>query len=110
MPTPSAPETPRNAPHTPAWRRLLLAATLAGLAGMALAEPVDGEVLKVDKPQRRITLKHGPIKSIDMPAMSMTFRLANPAWADSVKVGDKVKFEADKVDGYYTITRLDTQP
>jgi Cu/Ag efflux protein CusF len=110
MTTRAIPEPRHDAPHAPRWRCLLLAAALAGLTSAALAEPVDGEVIKVDKPQRRITLKHGPIKNIDMPAMSMTFRLANPAWADSVKVGDKVKFEADKVNGYFTITKLDAQP
>ncbi|MEY4750549.1 MAG: hypothetical protein RIQ60_2763 [Pseudomonadota bacterium] len=86
----------------------LLAGCLA--IGSAWAQPVDGEILKIDKAQRRITLKHGPIKNIDMPAMSMSYRVANPTWVDSFKVGDKVKFEADKVDGNYTITRLDAQP
>jgi Cu(I)/Ag(I) efflux system periplasmic protein CusF len=106
----SSPDTRHRTLFTPAWRRLLLAAALSGLASGALADIVDGEVLKVDKQQRRLTLKHGPIKSIDMPAMSMSFRLANPAWVDSVKVGDKVKFEAEKVDGYYTVTKLETSP
>jgi Cu/Ag efflux protein CusF len=106
MPSTSSPTTLRR----PGSRLLLALAAALLAAGTASAQPVDGEILKIDKAQRRITLKHGPIKSIDMPAMSMTFRLVNPAWVDSFKVGDKVKFEADKVDGNYTITRLDAQP
>lgn len=89
---------------------LLIALATAGLAGVARAEPVDGEVTKVDKVQHRITLRHGAIKNLDMPAMSMTFRLADPSWAERYKVGDKVRFEADKVDGYFVLTKLDRLP
>jgi Cu/Ag efflux protein CusF len=91
-------------------RPILRAALLLALAGPALAQPVDGEVLKIDKAQSRITLKHGAIKNLDMPAMSMTFRLADPKWAERYKVGDKVRFEADRVDGYFLLTKLDPRP
>lgn len=66
----------------------------------------DGEVRKVDKDAGKITLKHGPIQSLDMPAMSMVFRAQDPAMLDAVKVGDKVRFKADKIQGAYTITEM----
>jgi Cu/Ag efflux protein CusF len=92
---------------TPRAFALLIALATTGLAQ---AQPVDGEVTKIDKVQHRITLRHGEIKNLDMPAMSMTFRLADPSWAERYKVGDKVRFEADKVDGYFVLTKLERLP
>ena len=87
-------------------------ATLAFLvvALPAAAQSVNGTVTKVDEAQGKLTINHGAIKNLDMPAMSMTFRLADPSWSDRVKVGDKVKFEADKVDGYFVLIKLDRLP
>ncbi|MFT3666558.1 copper-binding protein [Piscinibacter sp.] len=70
-------------------------------AGMA-----DGEVRKVDKAQGKVTLKHGPIASLDMPGMTMVFRVANPAMLDGLKEGDKVKFTAARLNGAITITAM----
>ena len=67
----------------------------------------DGEVRKVDKDAGKITLKHGEIKQLDMPPMTMVFRVSNPAMLDQVKAGDKVRFTADKVGGQYTILRME---
>ncbi|MDE2402865.1 MAG: copper-binding protein [Burkholderiales bacterium] len=78
-----------------------------GLAVSALAQTVDGEVKKIDLDAAKITLKHGEIKNLDLPAMQMSFRVSNPAWLSSVQVGDKVKFSADKVGGQFTITALE---
>ncbi|HET9475643.1 MAG TPA: copper-binding protein [Steroidobacteraceae bacterium] len=66
----------------------------------------DGEVRKVDKDAKKITIKHGPLANLDMPAMTMVFQVADPAMLDQVKAGDKVKFEAEKVGGGYRITRI----
>ena len=66
----------------------------------------EGEVRKIDKDAGKITLKHGPIQNLDMPAMSMVFRAQDPAMLDAVKVGDKVRFKADKIQGAYTLTEL----
>ena len=85
---------------------------IAGFAFSALALvstaafAVDGEVTKVDPENGKITLKHGPIENLGMPAMSMVFKAGDPAMTSQVKVGDKVKFEADKVDGAITITKI----
>ena len=66
----------------------------------------DGEVRKVDKDAGKITLRHGPIANLDMPAMSMVFRAKDPAMLDKVKEGDKVRFKAEKVQGAYTVTEI----
>jgi Cu(I)/Ag(I) efflux system protein CusF len=79
------------------------------LSVSALAQPVDGEVRKIDADAGKITLKHGEIKNLDLPAMQMAFRVANPAWLKSVQVGDKVTFSADKVGGQFTITAIDVK-
>ena len=61
----------------------------------------DGEVRKVDKAVGKLTLRHGEIKNLDMPPMTMVFQVKEPAILDKVKAGDKVKFRAEKtVDGY----------
>ena len=67
----------------------------------------DGEVRKVDKDAQKITIKHGPIQGLDMPAMTMVFRVKDPALLHKVKAGDKVKFEAQKLSGAFTVTRIE---
>ena len=72
------------------------------------APMVDGEVRKVDKDAGKITLKHGPIPNLEMPAMTMVFRVKDRAMLDKVKEGDKLRFAADKVGGVYTVTAIET--
>ena len=67
----------------------------------------EGEVRKVDKEAGKITLKHGPIANLDMPAMSMVFRAKDPAMLDKVKAGDKIRFKADKIQGAITLTEIE---
>jgi len=67
----------------------------------------DGEVRKVDKDAKKITIKHGPLGNLDMPAMTMVFQVKDPAMLDQVKAGDKVKFQAEKVKGAYTVTQIE---
>lgn len=69
---------------------------------------VDGEVRKIDKEQGKVTLRHGAIANLDMPGMTMVFKVADPKMLDSIKEGDKVKFAADKVDGAITVTAIET--
>lgn len=66
-----------------------------------------GEVRKVDKDAGKITIKHEPLAKLDMPAMTMVFRVKDPAMLDQVKSGDKIKFEADKVGGAFTVVKLE---
>ena len=73
----------------------------------ALAQSTDGEVRKVDEAGGKITLKHGPIKSLDMDeGMTMVFRVQDPAMLKQVKEGDKVKFDAARVNGQITVTKI----
>ena len=67
----------------------------------------EGEVRKVDKDAKKITIKHGPLANLDMPAMTMVFQVKDPAMLEKVKAGDKVKFAADKVGGAYTVTKIE---
>ncbi|AKJ30704.1 copper-binding protein [Caldimonas brevitalea] len=104
------------------FRAVILAAGLASLAPwialaaseapVATATPAAGyaqaEVKKIDVEQGKITLKHGPIENLGMPGMTMVFR-ADAATLAGVKVGDQVKFKADKVDGAIKVTELAPQ-
>ena len=68
----------------------------------------DGEVRKIDKDAGKITLKHGPIKSLDMPPMTMVFQVRDRALLDKVKAGDKVRFAAEEKSGAYIVTAIET--
>lgn len=72
------------------------------------ANLVDGEVRKVDKDTKKITLKHAEIPNLEMPGMTMLFQVKDPAMLDSVKAGDKVKFKAEKAGGQFVITEIQT--
>ncbi len=77
-------------------------------AGAADAAPMtDGEVRKVDTDAKKITLRHGPIRNLDMPAMTMVFQVKDPALLDQVKAGDRIRFTAEKIGGAYTVTRME---
>ena len=71
---------------------------------------VAGEVTKLDMAGGRITLKHGEIRNLDMPPMTMTFRARDAKLLDGVNVGDRVRFAADRIDGQYTLTALTKAP
>lgn len=89
---------------------LAAATTMAiafSMSAYSQAAMVDGQVMKIDEPASKITLKHGPIKKFDMDdGMTMVFRVQDAAMLKQVKVGDKVKFEADKVNGQFTVIKI----
>ncbi len=89
-------------------RTTLLAAALALSPSLALAQavPANGEVTKIDAAQSKITLKHGPIKNLDMDSMTMVFRVGDPAMLKPLKPGDLVVFEAERVNGQITVTKI----
>jgi Cu(I)/Ag(I) efflux system periplasmic protein CusF len=66
----------------------------------------EGEVRKVDKDAGKVTIKHGALANLDMPPMTMVFRVKEPAMLDQVKVGDAIRFKVEKVGGNYTVTEL----
>lgn len=96
----------QNSMKSTSLQRIALALGLA-LALPAMAQTTDGEVRKIDKGTKKITLKHGEIKNLDMPGMTMVFQVKDPAFLDKVKEGDKVRFTADKVGGAYTVTSIE---
>ncbi len=80
----------------------------AALAAPALAQTMsDGEIRKVDKDAKKITIKHGPLANLDMPPMTMVFQVKDPAMLEQVKAGDKVKFQAEKIGGAFTVTKIE---
>ena len=89
---------------------ILAASLLASTALWAQSPNTDGEVTKIDKAQAKITLKHGEIRNLDMPPMTMVFRVADGKLLDGVAVGDRVRFAADKIAGAYTVTALVKAP
>jgi len=68
-----------------------------------------GEMKKVDKSAGKVTIKHGPLQNIGMDAMTMVFRVKDPAMLDQVKAGDKISFVAEEPNGQLTVTRLEKQ-
>lgn len=76
------------------------------IASVAHAAPVNGEVTKVDPAAGKITLRHEPIKNLDMDSMTMVFRIADPAMLRTVKPGDRVRFEVDRINGQLTVTSI----
>ena len=92
QPAPAA--SGEHAAHHPA-----LAASSAVMA--------QGEVRKVDKAQAKLTLRHGPIASLDMPGMTMVFRVADPTMLDAVREGDQVRFQAERMNGAITVTAIE---
>ena len=88
------------------WLALSLSALTFG--AMAQALPLaEGEVRRVDKAGGKISLKHGEIKNLDMPPMSMVFQVSDKALLDKVKAGDKVNFTASQVNGDYTVMSIE---
>ena len=87
-----------------------IAFALSSAAAMAQADMVKGEVKKIDGSAGKITLKHDPIKSLDMDdGMTMVFRVQDPAMLKQVKVGDKVRFQAERATAGITVTKIEKQ-
>jgi Cu(I)/Ag(I) efflux system protein CusF len=72
----------------------------------AAAELTSGEIRKVDSDAAKVTIRHEPIKSLDMPSMTMVFKVKDKSMLDTLKVGDKVKFRAIDDGGALTVTEL----
>jgi len=83
----------------------LLATTPASLAQSTMT---DGLVIKIDPVAGKIAIKHGPLKQFEMDeGMTMVYRTDDPAMLKNVRVGDKIKFVADRVNGQFTVTRIE---
>ena len=114
QPAPKAADADHSAHHPPAASAP--AAAPAGAPSAAPTAPVlaadmaEGEVRRVDKAGRKITLRHGEIKSLDMPPMTMVFQVTDAALLDKVAAGDKVRFRADQSGGNYRVIDLQRVP
>ena len=83
----------------------LLAALPAALAQSTMT---GGLVIKIDQAAGKITIKHGPLKQFEMDeGMTMVYRADNPAMLKNIRVGDKIKFAADRANGQFTVTRIE---
>lgn len=83
------------------WRRWPHSLTVSA------AELADGEIRKVDKDNKKLTIKHGPLKSLDMPGMTMVFGVSDETVLDKFQPGDKVRFDAGKADGKIVVTHIE---
>jgi len=88
----------------------ILATLLVTLPASAMATlpMADGEVRKIDVGAKKITLKHGEIKNLDMPPMTMVFQVKDPAMLEKVKVGDKVMFTVENANGAITVLTIES--
>lgn len=124
------PTPTRNRPALRSWRlpgatlcALALAAASPGVAAQAAsghaghgaapaaaaasAEWAEAEVRRIDAANGRVTLRHGPIRSLDMPPMTMVFQVSEATLLGNIKAGDKVRFSAEKIGGAYTVTAIE---
>ena len=85
------------------------ALSLCSASQLAFAQQgmIDGQVTKIDQSAAKITIKHGPIPKLDMDiGMTMVFAVSDPKMLTTVKAGDRVKFDAERVNGQLTVTKL----
>ena len=74
------------------------------------AELSEGEITRWDPRTLRLTLKHGEIKNLEMPPMTMVFRVADASVVGDLKPGDKVRFRAEQISGAYHVQRIEKAP
>lgn len=81
----------------------------AGMHGDKAADAAmsEGEIRRIDKDQAKLTIKHGPIQPLDMPAMTMVFGVKERGFLDKVAVGDKVRFAAAAESGRLVVTAIE---
>jgi len=76
------------------------------MAAMSGPDVIEGVVRKIDKGAKKITLRHGEMPHLEMPPMTMVFRVQDAALLDGVKVGDKVRFKPQKIDGAFVVVEM----
>ncbi|GAB1392736.1 hypothetical protein MASR1M60_08990 [Rhodocyclaceae bacterium] len=82
---------------------LLVSSSLSAADGLS-----EGTVKKIDAPTQRVMLAHGPIANLNMPPMTMMFKVKDAAMLKQIKDGDKVRFRVEDLGGDYTIVRIET--
>ena len=87
---------------------LALALSIGSQGALAQSDLIDGQVIKVDQSAGKITIKHGPAKRLGMESgMTMVYKAQDPAMLKAVKAGNKIKFDAEQVNGQYTVTKIE---
>ena len=87
---------------------LALALSIGSRSAIAQADLIEGQVMKVDQSAGKITIKHGPARKLGMEnGMTMVYRAQDPAMLTAVKAGNKIKFDAEQVNGQYTVTKIE---
>ena len=86
---------------------LLVAASMLATVPAVAAEMAKGEIVKVDAKRNKLTIKHGPIASLKMDAMTMVYDVAEPAMVEGLAPGKSVSFAAEKVKGKLTVTEIE---
>ena len=87
---------------------LMLCAGTHGASAQAPSDLIAGQVMRVDQSAGKITIKHGPIKKLGMDqGMTMVFKAQDATMLNSVKAGNKIKFDAEQVNGQYTVTKIE---
>ena len=94
--------------HLAAMLALFVAMPL--LAQPAQADMTEGEVRKVDRETKKLTIKHGEIRNLDMPPMTMVFQVKDAALLDKLKAGDKIRFFAEKTPTGFVVIELQPVP
>jgi Cu(I)/Ag(I) efflux system periplasmic protein CusF len=94
-------------PRSPVMKHIAVLISTLALALTAAAQPAPSTG---DKEAGKVTLKHGEIKNLDMPPMTMVFRVAEPKMLDSLAVGSRISFTAEKLNGQYTLTSVRRVP
>lgn len=84
-----------------------MAAPARMLPATASTDMADGEIRKVDAENKKLTIKHGVIKNLDMPAMTMVFQVKDAVLLEKVKTGDKVRFRAEAAGGSAVVTEME---
>ena len=75
-------------------------------AAASTADMTEGEIRKVDKDAKKLTIRHGEIKNLDMPPMTMVFVAKQPILLKSLAPGDTVEFEAFEASGQYLVGKI----
>jgi Cu/Ag efflux protein CusF len=99
-PASAQPKSPDHAAHH---------AASPAAADVNKADMAEGEVRRIDKEGGKVTLRHGEIKSLDMPPMTMVFAVRDKTLLDSLKAGDRVRFKAVNEAGKYIVTEIQPQ-
>ncbi len=76
-------------------------------AAVPAKDMTEAEVRKVDKEAKKVTLKHGPIKNLDMPGMTMVFQVRDAALFDKLTMGEKIMFTAEQLQGAFVVTGVE---